>query len=148
MGIVDSLIALLHALEMTASSLGYSVVGVGGVTPGIVDEENGIVLYASNLNWRDVPLLKILSARVDVPVAVGHDVRAAGMAERLLGAAQGADGFVLVPISTGVAAALVTTGRSTTGASAGEFGHIPVVPDGELCMCGQRGCLEVYVSRA
>lgn len=148
--IVDSLIDLLHALVKTASNLGYSVIAVGVVTPGIVDEENGIVLYASNLNWRDVPLLEILSARFDFPVAVGHDVRAAGLAEKLLGAAQGADDFVLVPIGTGVAAALVTTGRIITGASgaAGEFGHIPVVPDGELCMCGQRGCLEVYVSGA
>ncbi|MGH1524279.1 ROK family protein [Leifsonia sp. L25] len=77
-------------------------------------------------------------------------MRAAGLAERTYGAAQGSDDFVLVPIGTGVAAALVTAGGTITGATgaAGEFGHIPVIPGGEQCTCGQRGCLEVYMSGA
>jgi glucokinase len=148
--IVDALIDLLHSLEAEASARGLLVVAAGVVTPGIVDEQSGVVKYASNLGWRDKPLLTLLRARLDMPVAIGHDVRAAGLAEQLLGAARGSDDFVLIPIGTGVAAALVSSGGTLTGDSgaAGEFGHIPVVPGGELCLCGQRGCLEVYVSGA
>lgn len=148
--IVEALIELLHSLEATASVHGLQVIAAGVVTPGIVDEQAGVVRYASNLGWKDLPLLHLLRARLDMPVAIGHDVRAAGLAEQLLGAARGADDFVLIPIGTGVAAALVSAGGTLTGATgaAGEFGHIPVVPGGELCTCGQRGCLEVYVSGA
>ncbi|MGN6426625.1 MAG: ROK family protein [Leifsonia sp.] len=145
--ILGALIDLLRDLRQRA---GGPVVGAGVATPGMLDEQRGIVHYASNLDWRDVPLLDILRRELRIPVAVGHDVRAAGLAERTLGAARGSDDFVLVPIGTGVAAALVTAGGTITGATgaAGEFGHIPVVPDGEPCTCGQRGCLEVYMSGA
>lgn len=148
--IVDALIELLLSLEAAASARGVQVIGAGIVTPGIVNEHSGVVHYASNLGWRDMPLLDLVRARLDMPVAVGHDVRAAGLAEQLLGAARGADDFVLIPIGTGVAAALIASGDTLTGATgaAGEFGHIPVVPGGELCACGQYGCLEVYVSGA
>lgn len=148
--IVDALVALLRRLTVTATELGHVVLAAGVVTPGIVDEQNGVVLYASNLGWRDLPLRALLTAQFEFPVAIGHDVRAAGLAEQLIGAARGSSDFVLVPIGTGVAAALVTSGMTITGATGatGEVGHIPVVPDGELCTCGQRGCLEVYASGA
>lgn len=148
--IVESLIELLRDLRAQALALGHRVIGAGVVTPGVVDETHGVVLYASNLGWRDLPLLDILQSQLPFPVAIGHDVRAAGLAEHLLGAAHEADDFVQLPIGTGVAAALVTGSRTITGATgaAGEVGHIPVVPGGELCTCGQRGCLEVYVSGA
>lgn len=148
--ILSALLALIDELMAAASDLGHTVVAAGVVMPGMVNEAAGIVLYASNLHWRNVPLLQILTTKLGIPVAIGHDVRAAGLAEHLLGVARGFDDFVLVPIGTGVAAALVTSGNTITGATsaAGEFGHIPVVPGGELCACGQLGCLEVYASGA
>lgn len=146
--IVDALVELLLHLADIAATHGHAVAAAGIVTPGIVDEASGSVVYASNLDWRDLPLLDLLRSRLAFPVAVGHDVRAAGLAEHLLGAARGSQDFVLVPIGTGVAAALVTAGHTITGAlgAGGEFGHIPVVPGGEECPCGQRGCFEVYAS--
>jgi glucokinase len=149
-GILEELVAQLTELREAATGSGREVVGAGVVTPGMLDEQRGIVHYASNLGWRDVPLLDILRERLRLPVAVGHDVRAAGLAERTVGAAQGSSDFALVPIGTGVAAALITAGGTITGATgaAGEFGHIPVIPGGEPCTCGQRGCLEVYMSGA
>ncbi|MDQ0895092.1 ROK family protein [Agromyces ramosus] len=146
--IVDALVELLLHLADTAATHGHPVAAAGVVTPGIVDDASGSVVYASNLDWRDLPLLDLLRSRLAFPVAVGHDVRAAGLAEHLLGAARGSDDFVLVPIGTGVAAALVTAGHTITGAlgAGGEFGHIPVVPGGEECPCGQHGCFEVYAS--
>lgn len=149
-GILTALVAMLAELRRTALADGHEVVGAGVATPGMLDEQRGLVHYASNLGWRDVPLLDILRSELSLPVAVGHDVRAAGLAERSTGAARGFGDFALVPIGTGVAAALVSAGGAVTGATgaAGEFGHIPVIPDGEPCTCGQRGCLEVYISGA
>ncbi|ANF32426.1 sugar kinase [Leifsonia xyli] len=149
-GILGSLVAMLEELRRTAGDDGHDVVGAGVATPGMLDEQRGLVHYASNLGWRDVPLLDILRSELGLPVAVGHDVRAAGLAERSAGAARGFGDFALVPIGTGVAAALVSSGGAVTGATgaAGEFGHIPVIPGGEPCTCGQRGCLEVYMSGA
>ncbi len=137
----------LRELAVTAATI---PVGAAIVTPGSVDESRGVVRYASNLGWQDMPLLDVLASALSLPVAVGHDVRSAGLAEQRFGAARGRDDFVLIPIGTGVAAALVTRGGTVTGATgaAGEFGHIPVVAGGEPCACGQRGCLEVYVSGA
>lgn len=149
-GVVEALIELLGELRTLCRDAGAAPTAAAVVTPGSIDEARGIVRYASNLGWRDLPLLDRLHDALGLPVAVAHDVRAAGLAERLFGAARGAEDFVLVPIGTGVAAALVTAGGAITGATgtAGEFGHIPVVPGGERCACGQDGCLEVYVSGA
>ncbi|GAB3124389.1 ROK family protein [Glaciibacter psychrotolerans] len=146
--IVRALVDLLEHLAAEAATRGLSVESAGVVTPGMVDEETGTVLFASNLNWRDVPLLAQLRSLLPFPIAVGHDVRAAGLAEKLLGAARGSENYVHIPIGTGVAAALVSSGRTITGAlgATGEFGHIPVIAGGEPCVCGQNGCLEVYAS--
>lgn len=147
--IVIALAELLARLRERAKSTGIPVAAAGIVTPGIIDE-NGVVEYASNLGWRDVPLARILREQLGIPVAVGHDVRAAADAERLLGRAVGVRDFVHVAIGTGVAAGLYDAGVPVLGAArwSGEIGHIPVLPDGERCTCGQRGCLEVYMSGA
>jgi len=147
---VDGLVAELDRLTVLAAGHGLTVVGAGVVTPGLIEEATGTVRYASNLGWRDLPLRAALQARAGVPVTTGHDVRAAGLAEQLLGAAHGVDDVLLVTIGTGIAAALVSGGRPLAGGTgaAGEIGHAPVRPGGEPCPCGQRGCLEVYASGA
>ncbi|MCZ2813864.1 ROK family protein [Modestobacter sp. VKM Ac-2979] len=148
--IVAAIAGHLRSLAGAAREQDLDVVGAGVVTPGMLDEASGTVVYASNLDWRDVPLRALLAEATGLPVVTGHDVRTAGLAEQLLGAARGVEDFVLVTIGTGVAAALVTDGRPVTGdgGAAGELGHIPMVPGGEACTCGQRGCLEVYASGA
>ena len=146
--VVTALTRLLADLSELAADAGVTPVGAGVVAPGSVDEARGVVRYASNLRWRDLPLRDLLREALDLPVAVGHDVRAAGLAEQLFGAGRGSASFVLVPIGTGVAAAIVNDGEIVVGftGAAGEFGHIPLVPHGEPCPCGQRGCLEAYAS--
>jgi copper homeostasis protein CutC/predicted NBD/HSP70 family sugar kinase len=141
---------LLSALKKSAEQAGHSVVGAGVVTPGMVDAAQGIVRYASSLDWTDVPLRSVLATELGIPVEIGHDVRSSGLAESLFGASAGVDNSVLVAIGTGVAASIRSGGHAVVGAitTAGELGHIPVIPDGELCSCGQRGCLEVYLSGA
>ncbi|MCT7351573.1 ROK family protein [Streptomyces sp. 15-116A] len=121
----------------------------GVAVPGIVDDTGGIAVFAANLGWRDVPLRALLAERLGgVPVALGHDVRAGGLAEGRVGAGQGADRYLFVPLGTGIAGAIGIDGRVEAGAHgfAGEIGHIVVRPGGVDCPCGQRGCLERYAS--
>ncbi|TWX38553.1 ROK family protein [Frigoribacterium sp. ACAM 257] len=147
---IDLVVGLLHELRAAARASGHDVVGVGVVTPGMVDAERGIVLFASTLGWTDVPLGPILSAELGVPVEIDHDVRTSGLAESLFGASAGVADSVLVAVGTGVAASITSGGHAVRGAltAAGELGHVPAVPGGEACTCGQHGCLEVYLSGA
>lgn len=147
---IRRVVELLKDLRDHAQNTGHAVVGIGVVTPGMVDAAHGIVRYASSLDWTDVPLGPILAAELGVPVELGHDVRSSGLAESLFGASSGIGNSVLVAIGTGVAASVLSDGHPVVGAitTAGELGHIPVFPDGELCSCGQHGCLEVYFSGA
>ncbi|GAB0117711.1 ROK family protein [Acidisoma sp. 7E03] len=120
---------------------------IGLITPGM-DETTGHVMFAANLGWRDFPLGPRLAARLGLPVAPGHDVRSAGLAEALLGAARGERDAAMIMIGTGIAAAFVCAGVPVSGARqmACELGHVPVYPEGEACACGQFGCLETYAS--
>lgn len=137
-------------VELVSELATDSVRGVGVIMPGVVDPDTGIAHYATNIGWRDLPIRQQLSDRTGLPVAIEHDVRAAGLAEAELGAARGADSALFVAIGTGIAAATVLDGRLVRGAGqlAGEIGHVPVFPGGETCACGQRGCTETYASAA
>jgi glucokinase len=148
--LTQTIIELLMDVRAHAEREGHTVVGIGVVTPGMVEADKGIVKYASTLGWTDVPLGAILSSALGVPVQLGHDVRSSGLAEALYGASAGVADSVLVAIGTGVAASILSDGHPVAGAvtTAGELGHIPAIPDGEPCTCGQRGCLEVYLSGA
>jgi glucokinase len=131
--------------------LGEPAAAAGVAVPGIVDAGLGLAVYSANLGWRDVPLRRLLSERLHgVPVALGHDVRTGGLAEGRIGAGQGADRFLFVPLGTGIAGAIGIDGKVEAGAHgfAGEIGHIVVRPGGTACPCGQRGCLERYASAA
>lgn len=137
--------------EASLRRLGSAPVAAGVVVPGIVDDEAGLVRYAANLGWRDVPLRRLLSERLDgMPVALGHDVRTGGLAEGRLGAGDGADRFFFVALGTGISGALGIDGRVEPGAhsGAGEIGHVVVRPGGPACGCGQAGCLEAVASAA
>ncbi|MET9292033.1 ROK family protein [Streptomyces sp. NPDC003077] len=150
--VVEAILAFASELRAIGEErFGTPASAAGVAVPGIVDEAGGIAVYAANLGWRDVPMRALLSERLGgVPVALGHDVRTGGLAEGRIGAGRGADRFLFVPLGTGIAGAIGIGGRIEAGAhgSAGEIGHIVVRPDGPLCGCGQRGCLETLASAA
>jgi glucokinase len=131
----------------TAQGLAPKAIGV--IAPGM-DERSGRVMFSSNLGWRNFPLGARLASGIDLPMALGHDVRTAGVAEAMLGAAREVRDSALIMIGTGIAAALVTDGHPIAGAGqmACEIGHAPVYPGGEPCPCGQFGCLETYAAAA
>lgn len=145
--VITAIVDLIQALR-SGTAAAVPVRGIGLIFPGVVDSAAGIARYSVNIGWRNLPLREIVSARVGLPVAIDHDVRAGGLAELALGAACGAREALFVPIGTGIAGAVISNGVVVTGTQnmAGEIGHIPVYPDGELCACGQRGCTETYAS--
>ena len=139
-----------HILDVAAGLAGRAhadgldPVAAGISVPGVIDEENGVAVWSSNVGFRGVPLRSLLAERLGVPAVLGHDVRAGGIAEARLGAGRGQRHVLFVGIGTGIAAALVVDGAGYPGAhgAAGEVGHIVVRPGGTPCPCGARGCLE------
>jgi glucokinase len=127
-----------------------SLDGVGVGVPGLVDPGDGSVTHAVNLgvDGARFPLADRLSRAVGgVPVRVDNDLNVAALGAAHVMGADGSD-LAFLALGTGLAAGIVLGGqvrRGVTGA-AGEIGHIPVDPNGPLCACGQRGCVEVYAS--
>jgi predicted NBD/HSP70 family sugar kinase len=122
------------------------LLGIGIASPGIVDG-SGVIVTAAHFGWTSLPLAADLSAQFDLPVRVVNDANAAALAELTFGE-QPATNLICVRVDEGVGAGLVLDGRLYTGSSfaAGEIGHVVVDPDGTLCACGKRGCLETEVS--
>jgi glucokinase len=148
--IVATMADAMSELRSHAITYGSAPPAFGGaVAPGIVDEQAGVVVHAVNLGLVDVPLAAALSKATDMTVVAGHDVRAGGLAEATVGAGRGHQNVLFVPLGTGIAASCLVDGHPlVAGGYAGELGHVVVVPDGEPCPCGQRGCLERYASAA
>ncbi|SDS24757.1 ROK family protein [Actinopolymorpha singaporensis] len=123
------------------------VAALGVAVPGIIDEQRGVAVVAANLGWRDTPVRTLLSEATGLPVALGHDVRSACVAEWRLGAARESDDALLVTLGTGIGAGVVSDGRLLVGGGyAGQLGHVVVDPGGTQCTCGQYGCLATLAS--
>lgn len=148
--VVDTILELAEGLAGKARADGLTPVACGIAVPGVVDEARGVAVWSANVGFRDVPLRDLAATRLGLPTALGHDVRAGGLAEARLGAGRGADHVLFVAIGTGIAAAHVVDGSAAVGAhgAAGEIGHILVRPDGPRCGCGRPGCLEAVASAA
>jgi glucokinase len=144
-GVVRTAARVVEALRAATGEPLTGTVGVG--IPGLVDPTNGTVKHAVNLgldgDW--FALGDALGERLGVRVVVENDVNAASLGAMKV---SGEDDLVYLSIGTGLAAGLVLEGRLRRGdhGAAGEVGHIPVDPQGVLCECGQRGCLETIAS--
>lgn len=125
------------------------VLAIGGCAPGVVCPKTGLVVDAPNLGFHDFPLQEKLSNDFKIPVVIENDVNAGLYGELKFGAAKGYENVIAISPGTGVGGGIVINGKPYRGAmgGAGEFGHIVVQPDGPLCGCGQRGCLEAISSR-
>jgi predicted NBD/HSP70 family sugar kinase len=126
------------------------IIGVGVGASGLVDNEHGINIWAPSLNWHDVPIARNLST-LGLQVVVENNVRSMALAESLFGGGQGRRVLAFVYARMGVGAGLVIDGHIYRGSrhAAGEIGHWTLLPkDGEICRCGNRGCLETLISEA
>jgi glucokinase len=127
------------------------VLGLGLSVPGTVDLKNEILVFAPNLQWRNVPLRKIFSEHTGLNVYLENDANAAAVAEHLFGSAQRCEDFIFVVASTGIGGGLFLNGNLYRGKDgyAGEIGHSPIVtePFQKPCHCGNLGCWETYANQ-
>jgi len=139
-----------QTVEQVSAQAGAGVrparLGIGA--PGPTDSARGIVHQAPNLGWREVPLKELLEEALGLPVTVANDGNLAALGECLYGAGQGVADLIYVTVSTGIGGGFIFDGKLYAGASfaAAEIGHMTVDPDGPLCNCGNRGCLEAVAS--
>ena len=134
---------LLEPLNAT-----YQVMGVGVGAPN-ANFYRGTIENAPNLAWKGiVPLAQLMGDRLRLPVCLTNDANAAAMGEIVYGGAKGMKDFVVITLGTGLGSGFVAGGQLVYGVDgiAGEMGHMTVIPNGRLCECGRKGCLETYVS--
>ncbi|MEX0754094.1 MAG: ROK family protein [Actinomycetota bacterium] len=123
------------------------VVAVGIGAAGMVDH-TGTVRFSPNLAWRELPLAARVADKIGLPVLVGNDANVAAWGEFRVGAGRDVEHLLLVTVGTGIGGGIVSQGalvRGTHGFAA-EIGHIIVEPNGPVCGCGNRGCLEQVAS--
>ncbi len=144
--------AMAGVAREAARGAGVSVkrLAGGGVgAPGPIDSVAGLVVSSPNLpGWRDVALGRLLGRSLGLKLSLENDANLAGLAEYRFGAGRGCSPLYYLTVSTGIGGALLLDGKLVVGArgAAGEVGHLVLVPDGPLCGCGNRGCLEALAS--
>ena len=122
---------------------------IASCAPGVIDQDKGIVLFTPNLPWRDYDLAGAMRKQFGVPFFVGNDVNLGVLGEHKFGAARGYHNVVGFFVGTGLGGGLILNDTLFTGNQfkAAEYGHMVLDPEGPLCGCGQRGCLEAFSSK-
>jgi predicted NBD/HSP70 family sugar kinase len=145
--------ALLAAVAQLAEPK-RQIIGIGIGLPGGVDEAHGVLHFAPNLGWRDVPMAALLNARLSstslarVPLFMQNEADVAALGEVEFNAAEAASPLLYLSLNEGLGAGLVVRDKLLTGhrGGAGEVGHIVLQIDGPPCSCGRRGCAEALIS--
>ena len=148
----DPLIVCMQMMHMIRSVKGKSewgrVLGVGISAP-TVDRRTGRFVNPPNLpRWHDFSISDFINDELDLPVSVSNDASLAALGESRFGAGVGVNDMLYYTLSTGVGGGIIVDGKLYEGQTgfAGELGHITVNPNGPICNCGNRGCLETYAS--
>lgn len=142
---IDLAVRMVRALQRDAGVDSSQIVGAGVALPGPFDRRTGRIGSSSILpGWAGLQVQKQLAQRLNLHVEVDNDANLGALAEASFGAGRGLKNIVYVMLGPGIGAGLVLEGRVHRGAAglAGELGHVQVRPDGALCRCGNRGCLE------
>lgn len=145
--VVDDLARMVLSFIREQRIAKKQLLGVGIGLAGIIDAEAGVLRQSPIYGWANVPLREMLQSKLRIPVYIENDVNTLTLTERWFGHGQGVDNFLTVTVGRGVGLGIVANGQFYRGQNggAGEFGHITINPNGPLCACGKRGCLEAYV---
>jgi glucokinase-like ROK family protein len=137
-------------IDRLISSTNQPLAGIGVGAPGLINTSEGLVVNAVNLNWKNLPLTRLLEQRYHLPVSILNDSQAAAIGEKTYGTAyQQDENLVLMHVHHGIGAGIIIHREifQGDGGFAGEIGHVVVVPEGgEVCRCGKQGCLETVAS--
>ena len=149
-GGTDALLLVYQILDKLINGTSRSLIGIGVGAPGLINTSEGIVVDAVNLNWRNLPLTRLLEQRYHLPVSILNDCHAAAIGEKTYGKDfQKDENLVLINVHHGIGAGIMINREifQGDGGFAGEIGHIVVVHEnGEICRCGKQGCLETVAS--
>lgn len=135
---VLKLITEMVGAEPAAKAIGIALAGE-------INEETGVAEASENLGWDKVPFRQLIQEATSLPVGVGHDVRAGGVAEMTFGALRGVTDGLFMPIGTGISGAMVIGGVLNSHRLGGEIGHLDVGTE-RACACGSKGCLETIAT--
>ncbi|WP_239617811.1 ROK family protein [Cohnella mopanensis] len=144
---VDQLCGCIEHLMTEAPSSPYGIVGIGVGVPGLVDD-NGTILFAPNLQWRDIPLQRLLTEKFSLPITIDNEANMGALGEQKYGVGRSINNLIYVSVGIGIGTGLILHKSLYKGASgfSGEMGHLSVEAHGKSCTCGNRGCWEMYAS--
>lgn len=146
--ILNKCARLVRQAFSKAREINQPVLGLGVSLPSLADESNSLLLFASNMAWRNAPVKEWLEKEFNIPIYVNNKTNLSALAESYFGSARKSEYMLYINISTGVGAAILLNQRLIAGASdlAGEVGHMTIDLDGPRCSCGSYGCWETYVN--
>ncbi len=147
----EALELVFELIDQLAGKVGGPILGIGVGVPGLVDTCEGAIIHTVHQAWSALPLRELLEQRFGVPVYVANDSQVAALGEYMFGhvGEPKIPNLIVLRVGPGVSAGIILNGNVLfgDGYGAGEIGHVRVVEDGELCLCGHYGCLETVVSR-
>jgi glucokinase len=144
---LDDIVGVINAVKERCGS--YGLVGIGVGVPGFILMKEGVILNSNNLAvLENFAFRDEIQRRLGTPFILENDANAAALGEKWMGAGREVDDLVLLTLGTGIGGGIVMDGRALHGylGMAGELGHLTVVPNGNPCGCGNRGCLEKHAS--
>lgn len=150
----EGLVAIQEkAFKLASEALEYGKkesirpLGIGIAIPGLVDVHNGVLKFAPNLRWKNVPIRLIWTQQFHLPVFIENEANAAALGEYYFGAARGIRDFIYIAAGYGLGSGIIINGNLLRGNKgyASEVGHMTFDPAGKECSCGKRGCYETII---
>ncbi|SDL04524.1 ROK family transcriptional regulator [Halarsenatibacter silvermanii] len=125
-----------------------NILGIGVGVHGLVDRDEGLSIFAPNFGWRNINFKKKLTEKFRMKTIIDNDVRVMALGEYWFGHGQNVDNLICINAGYGIGSGIIIEGELYRGHNslAGEFGHTNVEKDGQLCSCGDYGCLETLAS--
>jgi len=145
--IADKVVQAVQECMWQANFSRNQISGIGIALPGLVDSHTGLIRFLPNYQWEKVNLRDMVQKKVGHPTYIENSANSLTLAEQWFGEGRGIDNFIVVTLEYGVGMGIIINGKLYRGhqGTAGEFGHTTVDPDGPLCRCGKKGCIEAFV---
>ncbi|MFH1719014.1 MAG: ROK family protein [Planctomycetota bacterium] len=147
--VIDNMARTVEELIAQAGLSLENITAIGIGTPGPAKYSEGIIIKSTNMpKFKNVPICKMLNEKLGAPVVFDNDANVACWGEYAVGAGKGVKDIVFFTLGTGIGGGVVSNGELVHGCdeNAAELGHMMIYPEGRLCNCGQRGCVEAYAS--
>jgi glucokinase-like ROK family protein len=145
--IADKIVQAVQECMWQANFSRNEISGIGIGLPGLVAPHTGLIRFLPNYQWEKVNLRDMVQKKIDHPTYIENSANSLTLAEQWFGEGRGVDNFIVVTLEYGVGMGIIINGQLYRGhkGTAGEFGHTTVDPDGPLCRCGKKGCIEAIV---